>query len=124
MRRRVILAVVLLAAAGGGAWAWYAATRDDDRLVLSGSLEARTAEVGSLVGGRVEQVYVREGERVAAGQPLVRFESDLRDLEILEQRARIAEARAALARVEHGPRREEVERARIEWRAAETDRRR
>jgi multidrug resistance efflux pump len=124
MKRRVIVVVLLLVAGAAGAWAWYAATRDDDRLVLSGSLEARTAEVGSLVGGRVERVYVREGERVAAGQPLVGFESDLRDLELAEQRARVAEARATLARVEHGPRREELERARIEWQAAETDRRR
>jgi multidrug resistance efflux pump len=123
MKRRLPVLILLLAAAGG-AWAWFAATRPPDHLVLSGSLEARTIEVGSLVGGRVEAVYAREGDRVAPGQPLVRFESDLRDLEVAEQRARVEEARATLARVERGPRREELERARIEWQAAETDRRR
>ncbi|HEX5759672.1 MAG TPA: efflux RND transporter periplasmic adaptor subunit [Thermoanaerobaculia bacterium] len=123
MRRRLAVAVVLLAVAAGGLWLWRAARRPQG-LVLSGSLEARTVEVGSLVGGRVLEVYVEEGDRVAAGQPLVRFDADLRDLEVAEQQARIEEARAALARTERGPRGEAVRRAEIEWRAAETDRRR
>jgi len=124
MKRRAAVAVLLLAVVAAGAWLWRAARRDREGLVLSGSLEARTVEVGSLVGGRVLEVYVEEGDRVAAGQPIVRFDSDLRDLEVAEQRARIEEARAALARTERGPRSEAVRRAEIEYRAAETDRRR
>ena len=81
-------------------------------------------EVGSLVGGRVAAVHVEEGARVEAGQPIVTFETDLRDLEIAEQRTRIAEARANLERVRRGPRAEELRRARNEWESAETDRKR
>lgn len=121
--KKVVL-VLLLAALGLGAWYLYGRDTPEPALVLAGSLEAHTVEVGSLVGGRVIAVSVREGDRVVAGQEIVRFESDLRDLEIAEQRSRIAEARAALARVEAGPRREELARARIDYEAAETDRKR
>ena len=62
MKRIVILAVLLLA--GGGAyWAWRA-SRKERPLVLSGTVEARDAEVGSLVGGRVAPVRVDEGSTV------------------------------------------------------------
>lgn len=121
--KKVVIPIVL-AALGFGAWYVYGRQVPETRLVLAGSLEAHTVEVGSLVGGRVVAVAIREGDRVAAGQELVRFESDLRDLELAEQRARIAEARAVLARVEAGPRTEELARARIDYQAAETDRKR
>jgi|CXWL01.1.fsa_nt_gi HlyD family secretion protein len=119
-----VVVVLLLAVLGLGAWYLYGRDTPEAALVLAGSLEAHTVEVGSLVGGRVVAVLVREGDRVVAGQEMVRFESDLRDLEIAEQRSRIAEGRAALARVEAGPRREELARARIDYEAAETDRKR
>lgn len=100
-------------------------------LVLAGTLEARAVEVGSLVGGRVETVAVDEGSEVAAGDLLVAFETELVDRELDGARARVAaaEARVAaaeakLALAEAGPRREAVERARIDWEASKTDLRR
>lgn len=119
--KKLLLGVVFLGLAFG---AWYVYGREvpPAALVLAGSLEAHTIEVGSLVGGRIVAVAIREGDRVQAGQELVRFESDLRDLELAEQESRIAEARASLDRVQAGPRREELARARIDYQAAETDR--
>lgn len=100
----------------------------DDALVLAGTLEARSVEVGSLVGGRVERVAVDEGSEVAAGDLLVAFEPDLVDRELDGARARVAAAEARVAAAEaklalavSGPRREAVERARIEWEASKTD---
>ncbi len=123
MRRTVLVVVIGLAAVAAAAAALRA--RGGARpLVVSGTIEARTIEVGSLVGGRVAAVRVDEGDRVAPGDTLVVFETDLLDPQIAEQAARAARARAALARVERGPRAEEIERARIEYEAAETDRRR
>jgi HlyD family secretion protein len=90
-------------------------------LVLAGTLEARTVEVGSLVGGRVERVAVDEGAEVAAGDLLVRLESDLLDRAIEGQRARVAEAEARLDLAVAGPTSQELQRARIEWEAAKTD---
>lgn len=124
MKRKVVPVVLLLVAAGAAAWYYFMRPRETEELTLSGSIEARTVEVGSLVGGRVARVFVEEGAMVKAGQPLVAFEPDLRDLEIAEQRARIAEAGAVLARTQAGPRDEETRRARIDWESAETDRKR
>lgn len=121
--KKVVL-IVVVAALGLAAWYFFGRKEPEAPFVLAGSIEAHLVEVGSLVGGRVAAVAVREGDRVAAGQEMVRFESDMQDLAIAEQRALIAEARASLARVEAGPRREELARARIDYQAAETDRKR
>ena len=123
-RSRILLLVVLAAAAAAaGTWAWRSRSREKP-LLLSGSVEARDVEVGSLTGGRVASVPVAEGARVSKGQPIVVFETDLVDLQLRQQQARVAEARANLVKAERGPRSEEVARARAEAENAEKERRR
>lgn len=121
--KRIVVIVVVLAAAAAGYWLWQReqAARP---LVLSGSIEARQVRVGSLVGGRIAAVHTEEGATVKAGDLLVELDPGLLAPQVAEQQARAAAARAALARTENGPRREDVERARIAWQAAETDRKR
>jgi HlyD family secretion protein len=97
---------------------------DPNSLVLAGTIETRTVEVGSLVGGRIAAVEVHEGDVVQAGQPIVLFEPDLLDLQIAEQRAEIAQLKAALTRTEVGPRREDREQLRVDYENAETQRKR
>ncbi len=119
--RRLILPVVLVA----GVFVWLALRGGaGDDYVYSGTIEARDARVGSLVGGRVKDVLVEEGDSVRAGQLLVRLEGDLLAAQVKEQEARVAQARAALDRVVSGPREEQIERARIEWDRAEKERKR
>jgi len=122
-KRWLILAVIAAAAAGGAVWASRRSSRPKP-LVLSGSIEARDVEVGSLMGGRVAKVLVEEGSTVKAGQPLVEFETDLIDLQMAQQRARIAQSRANLAKVVRGPRTEEIARARAAAENAERERQR
>ncbi|MFL6197239.1 MAG: HlyD family secretion protein [Thermoanaerobaculia bacterium] len=124
MKRKLVPVLLLVLAAGGAAWWFFLRPKPDDRLVLSGSIEANTVEVGSLVGGRIRTVDVKEGDTVQAGQPLVTFETDLRDLEVAQQRAQVAQARAELARTRKGPREEELRQARINYASAEVDRKR
>jgi HlyD family secretion protein len=120
-RKTLLLILVVILAAGAVVWA-LVARRKENLLVLSGSIEARDVEVGSLLGGRVEKVLVEEGARVAAGQPIVQFETNLIDLQIEQQRARIAEMQANLVKAERGPRSEEIARARAEAEQAERER--
>jgi len=122
-KRWLILAVIAALAAGGAVWASRRASRVKP-LVLSGSIEARDVEVGSLMGGRVSKVLVEEGSMVKAGQPLVEFETDLIDLQMAQQRARIAQSRANLTKSIHGPRTEEIARARAAAENAERERQR
>nr|MDQ2970551.1 HlyD family efflux transporter periplasmic adaptor subunit [Acidobacteriota bacterium] len=87
-------------------------------------IEARDVQVGSLLGGRVARVPVTEGARVVRGQPVVVFETDLIDLQIQQQEARVSEARASLAKVVRGPRAEDVARSRAQSQNAEKERQR
>jgi membrane fusion protein YbhG len=91
-------------------------------LQLAGTVEARDVEVGSLVGGRVTAVHVDEGALVTPGQPLLTLDPDLLDLQIGEQQAQRDQARARLALTLAGPRREELDRARVDWQNAEAER--
>ena len=122
MKRAVI--PILLVIAVGAFLFWRLRDRGQEDLVLSGSIEARDADVGPLVSGRVAQVLVDEGDEVRAGQPIATLEADLIAPQVEEQEAAVLEAKAELKRAENGPTREELARARINYEAAETDRRR
>jgi HlyD family secretion protein len=108
-------AVVLASAAG------VACRRGSEPLLLSGSIEARDAEIGSLIGGRVVHVLVDEGATVKTGQAIVEFETDLIDLQIAQQEARVAQSRANLTKSLQGPRTEEIARARATAQNAERE---
>ena len=124
MKRKLLAAVVVLLALAGAAgwWIWKGRVRKD--LVLSGTIEARDAQVGSLVGGRVQAVHADEGASVKKGDLIVTLEPDLLDRQIREQQARVENARANLTKAINGPRREETERARADAQNAERERQR
>jgi multidrug resistance efflux pump len=124
MKRRVLVAVIALVVIAGGAGWWIAKGRVPRKVVLSGTIEARDAQVGSLVGGRVQAVHVDEGAVVKKGDLLVTLEPDLLDRQIREQQARVENARASLTKAVNGPRREETEKARADWQNAERESRR
>lgn len=124
MRRVLILVTLALAIGGGGAAAVWArpGRKSVPAIQLSGTIEARDVQVGSLVGGRVIAVHVDEGAQVTAGQTLVTLDPDLLDLQIGEQQAQRDQGRARLALALAGPRSEEKERARVDWQNAEAER--
>ena len=68
-----------------------------ENLLVSGnlvSLPNQDAKVGALVPGRIERVFVKEGDRVSAGQPLAQLENaPLRD-QVRQAEAAVAQARA------------------------------
>lgn len=67
-----------------------------ETLVVSGRVLARSkASLGSPVAGRVEEVLVEEGDRVAAGQPLLRLDEREAAAELAEARARLERTRGA-----------------------------
>jgi HlyD family secretion protein len=90
-RRQQLLigAGLALAAAGLAGWLWLGRSSGGP-LKLSGRIEGYETDLGARIGGRVAEVTVREGERVKAGQLLVRLADD-------EVRARLRGAQARLA---------------------------
>ncbi len=123
MKRMLVLALVLILAAGGFS-VYRALSRREKPLVLSGTVEARDADVGSLVGGRVAAVRVDEGASVQKGQALVELEPDFLEFQIRSQQGRLAATRADLAKMLRGPRVEELERVRADADHAERERKR
>jgi HlyD family secretion protein len=119
--KRVLIPVVLVLLAVG-AFFGFRLARKEKPLILSGTVEARDAEVGSLVGGRVAAVRVDEGSTVRKGQVLVELEPDFLDEQIRSQRGRVAAARADLTLALRGPRVEDVARARAEAERTERER--
>jgi HlyD family secretion protein len=78
------------------------------RVLASGSVTSiRDSKIGSKLSGRVAAVLVEEGQRVAAGTPLLRLDTGDLAAQEAQAEANVAAARANLAKVLAGARREE-----------------
>ncbi len=108
--KKVLIGLVIvgvLAVAGGAAWLWGPFRSRPATLVLPGTVEIQEIRLGSKVGGRVQSVSIREGERVSPCQELVRFETPELDAQREQLRAKLKAAEADLLKARHGPRPEE-----------------
>jgi HlyD family secretion protein len=114
-RRFVPLLVLAVALAGYFAFRAYQSTRPYE---WSGTVEARTISVGSRTGGRVKEVLVREGDRVAAGKELLTLEPGDLEAQRLQAQAQLEQAQANLEKLEKGSRPEEIEEARAKAQTA------
>lgn len=113
-----IVAVLVVAALLGRRWLAGRAELNGP-LRASGTVEATEAHLGFPAGGLLARVAVREGERVAADQPLAWLD-DAEATARREQAAALADAaRARLDELERGSRSEEVAQARAALQAAE-----
>jgi membrane fusion protein YbhG len=110
--RNLIIGLILVAAiAAGGFWLWQtqtatAATEND--LEATGVIEARTVNLSPEVGGQVMELFVEEGERVTAGQPLLRLDDTLLATQRAQALAAVQAAEAQLALLQAGARDEQI----------------
>ncbi len=119
--KRIVPVVVLLAAGGFAAWnlVWKPRAADKDGLVASGTVEATDAQLGFQAPGRIVELAPREGDRVEQGALLARLDATELDARRTEAVARVESARAALAELEAGSRKEEVAQGRAAVAAAD-----
>lgn len=108
---RIVLVVIVITIVVAAGLFYLRESRKPQEIVLSGTLEARTVNVGSLVGGRVTKTLIDEGVRVSPGQLLVTLETETIDRQLSEQRAAITGSNAALAKAIAGARPEEIAKA-------------
>lgn len=146
MPMRVILIIAVLLAATLVA-ALVVSQQESGPLHVSGFIEADEIRVGSLVGGRVQSVAVKEGQVVRRGDLLVELEpydllqrqaeaealvaqrraasdkliAGFRSREISQAKARVDHAKARLDELRHGPRPAEIQAAEAELRSAQAD---
>jgi HlyD family secretion protein len=89
---------------------------------VSGTLQpARTVAVTPKVPGRIERIFVEEGEAVSQGQLLVQIEDRAARLQMEQARAAWQAAEAQYEQARRGPRSEELENARALHAQAEAD---
>jgi hypothetical protein len=121
MNRKVIPPVVLVIAAAAGYW-YYSQHRHqaEGSIEASGTVEATEAVLGFASGGRIAEVWVREGDRVTAGQLLARLDTLETGARMQQARAQVQAAKAALLEMERGSRIEELEEARAALRVLNT----
>src|SRR5271166_4603261 len=114
MTRKRVVILILVAVILGGTTVYATWFRRDSALQGSGTVEARDIRVGSKVGGRIDKVLVREGDRVQPGQTLITFD----DKELL---ASLDQSRAAAEKAKRGYRPEEIAEARATAEQAKAD---
>lgn len=113
MNKKLLLApLALLAMAAAGAWLWKANHAEASRdLVLRGNVDIRQVELAFNASGRVDEVLVQEGDRVAKGQLLARLDTERLKLQLAQAEALAAAQRSQLARLKAGSRPEEIRQA-------------
>ena len=102
---RVLVPCLLLLAACGNN---QESGQGSNTILLSGTVEAREIDLSFRVGGHMEQLLADEGDSVKAGDVIARL--DTRDFQLsLDQASATAEvARAALATLKAGTRKQEI----------------
>ena len=112
----VLAALLLISLAAYGAQRWRVAHSPFE---WSGTVEARTASLGSRAGGRVKEVRVQEGARVTQGQVLVVLEAGDYPAQLMQATAALTQARASLDKLRAGARPEEIDAAKARARSAQ-----
>ncbi len=117
-RKRPPIGPILLLVFGSITYGGYVVYRRSLPLEWNGTVEARTVSVGSRTGGRVKEVLVKEGDRVSAGQPLLRFEPADFEAQRLIAEAQLEQTKATLEKLEKGARPEELQAAKARTQSA------
>ena len=72
--RLLIPLVLLLLGIGIGVRYYFFSQPEDNDLELSGRIEGYETDIGAKVGGRIESIAVREGDRVTKGQAIAQLD--------------------------------------------------
>jgi HlyD family secretion protein len=101
-----------------------AASATADQVILTATgyiIAAHKIEVASKVNGRVAWIGVDKGDRVQAGQILVKLENDEYRAQVLQQQGQLANLQAKLQEDLNGSRPEEIEKARADLNQSKAD---
>jgi multidrug resistance efflux pump len=97
------LAVALATASG----CWWLFGERETELRFQGTVEIQEVRLGSKLGGRIAEVFIREGDLVPADRVLVQLEAPELQAQRLQAQARVQAATAAYERMRNGARTEE-----------------
>ncbi len=122
MRRplKIVIPVVVLAAVGVTWWLTHRGT-DTDALKLYGNVDLRQVALAFNDNGRVSTVLAQEGDRVDKGQLLAQLDTSRLKPQVDRAEAVVNAQQAAVERLHHGSRPEEIAQARANLAAAKAD---
>lgn len=105
MKQRILLWGVLIVIICGAFWLYnLIANRkpyDPESFVMgNGRLEATEVTISAKLAGRIEKIYVEEGDLVTNGQKLVEIQTDELRADLLKAKAALMEAEAAVKEAE------------------------
>ncbi len=80
--RLVIVAIVILVIICG-----YLKVSEPEPVILQGQMEAKEVNIASKISGRIDEIYVQEGDKIIKGTPILHFDSP-------EITAKVAQAEA------------------------------
>lgn len=106
--KTLIVIAVVTALGGTSAGLYFHFNRPQHELILPGTVEAQEVRLSSRVGGRVANVHVADGQVLEAGAAVVELEMPELDTQRSQLEAQKAAAEAVLAKLEKGPRAEEI----------------
>lgn len=112
MMKRIIPIVLAALAALGVAWWLTHRHAASSEIVLYGNLDLREVDLAFNDSQRVASVLVREGDYVRKGQVLARLDTSRLEPELMQAEAQAAAQRAAVDRMHHGSRPQEIAQAR------------
>jgi HlyD family secretion protein len=121
MKRTCLRLVPLVAVAAASLVSGCRHAAPSNSLRASGYVEATEVQVSPQVGGRVLAIHFAEGDRVAAGQPLLELDATDTQLTVRRARAERDQADAQLRLLLAGSRAEDIRQAEAQVASAEAD---
>lgn len=117
----LVIAIIVLGLCGFIGWYFF---RDkgpsDGRVFVSGNIEAIEVDLSFRISGQVKTRPVDEGDRVKNGLVVATLDTDTLEALRGAALAEVANTRAVLDELEEGTRKEEIEMARAQLKAAES----
>jgi HlyD family secretion protein len=116
--------VILLAAVLAAAAAWWLGRRakvEPDQLVIYGNVDMRQVNLAFNATDRISTLLVQEGVGVKPDQTLGTLEKERFEAAVAQAEARVEAQRQVVRRLENGTRPEEIDQARANAQAAQTD---
>lgn len=95
--------------------AWFTYTywsnQMPSKVILSNSIEAKDVKVSSKVGGRISNIYIKEGDKVQKGQKLLELEGDEIVAQLNQAKANLKKSQSDLQDLKKGARSQEIAQA-------------
>lgn len=112
MKKSILLIVALAVALSAGYYGWhYYQQQKQTELMLYGNVDVRSVNLGFRVAGRLDTLYVDEGDTVKAGQALAKLDSRPYENALLQAQGQEKAAQAQFSLAKEGFREEQIAQA-------------